>query len=75
MLCKQIKDEKGQTMAEYTLMVVVIVSVMFAVFGKLEEHLITNPDSIQSKYLSEFKDAFAGQNASNCPYCYFKIPR
>jgi hypothetical protein len=68
--------EKGQTMVEYTLMLVVIVSIMFSVFDKLEDYLINNPDSMQKKYLNQFQSTFAGQNGSfEGQYRYFRIPR
>lgn len=53
------KNSKGQTMVEYILLILVVVVIMKSLFGKLNEFLITNPDSLQNKYLKGYASVFS----------------
>lgn len=52
------KDQRGQTMVEYLLMLVVVVAVMASVFEKLEGYMVSNPDSFLNTYVQGFSRAF-----------------
>jgi hypothetical protein len=51
------KSQKGQTAVEYVMMVAVAVSLGIAVFKKLEDHLINNPNGLIGKPLNSYKQA------------------
>lgn len=69
-------NDCGQTMVEYTLMIVVIISIMTSMFRQLEGYLVDNPDSLQNSYLNNFKENFQGNNASfSGQYSQYRIPR
>ena len=76
---ESLNTEKGQTTVEYILLIVVVVSVMTSMFGKLEEFIVSNPNSMQNRYLNQFKEVFqqsAPDPNSLCKaYCAFKIPQ
>lgn len=76
-MCSMMKlTDCGQTMVEYTLLVVVVVSVMTSLFVKLEDSLINNPNSIQNRYLGQFSSVFGGQaQGGEASYRYFRIPK
>ncbi len=51
------KSQKGQTAVEYIMMVSVAVSLGIAVFKKLDEYLIKNPNSLVGKPLNSYRQA------------------
>lgn len=68
--------QSGQTAVEYILMIVVIIFVATGVFKKIEEYLITNPDSMINLYLSSYKTAFGGaEGGFTGAYRFFNIRR
>lgn len=57
--------EKGQTMVEYILLIAVVVVIGNSVFAKLDEYMISNPDSFQNTYLKGFRSTFSGGSSSS----------
>ncbi len=57
MLGRIVKSEKGQTAVEYVMMVAVAVSLGIAVFKKLDEYLIKNPNGLVGKPLNSYRQA------------------
>ncbi|MFP5458791.1 MAG: hypothetical protein ACLGG7_08665 [Bacteriovoracia bacterium] len=48
------KNQQGQTSLEYILLVSVMISLAFVFFGKVNEYVLTNPDSMINTYLGKF---------------------
>jgi Flp pilus assembly pilin Flp len=57
-----IKNQKGQTAVEYMLLIMVIIFVMMTVFKKLEQYIISNPDSLQANFIKNFENGVSGYN-------------
>ena len=57
-----ILNQKGQTAVEYMLLIMVIVFVMMTVFKKLEQYIVSNPDSIQANFIKNFENGVSGYN-------------
>ena len=73
---KCLNNEKGQTMTEYILLILVVTVIAISVFKKLDEYLITNPDSFLSTYLLSYKSTLEGANANfEGRYLRFKVRR
>ncbi len=73
---KCLNNEKGQTMTEYILLILVVTVIAISVFKKLDEYLITNPDSFLSTYLLSYKSTLEGGNANfEGRYLRFKVRR
>ena len=77
-LFKTILDYKlgqlGQTMVEYILLIAVVTLITNSLFVKLDEYLITNPDSFQNKYLGSYASTFSGENPGfQGQYKYFTV--
>lgn len=68
-----IQNEDGQTMVEYILLLLVVVSILVGVMRNIEEYLVTNPNSMMNTYLGQFQTVFDGD--SNLKYKRFRIPR
>lgn len=51
-----LKSKKGQTAVEYVLMLAVGASIGLTAFKKLNEYLLTSPNSIIGKPLKKIKD-------------------
>lgn len=67
-------SERGQTMVEYILLIAVVIVILKSVFVKLNEYLITNPNSLQNKYLKSYENIFsAGQGGFTGRYKRFRI--
>ena len=73
--CKKIiKNTKGQTSVEYILMIVVVIFCATGVFKKLDEYIISSPNSFVNRYLSTFQETFGGANGGfQGGYRYFSI--
>ncbi len=67
-------NEKGQSSVEYILLVGVMISVAIAFFGKLNDYLIDNPDSMLNSYLSGYDNVF-GSDGVNASYKRYRLPR
>lgn len=73
---KKFLNQKGQTSVEYILMVVVVIFVATSIFKKLEEYIISNPDSFVNGYLESYRSAFGGEEGGfTGAYKYFSIRR
>lgn len=59
----RINNDKGQTTVEYILLIAVVVVVMSSVFKRLEELIITDPNSLQNSFLSGFGGTIEGENS------------
>lgn len=57
-----LKSQKGQTAVEYLLMLAMGASIGLTAFKKLNEYLLTKPDSIIGKPLNSMKVRMSGQN-------------
>jgi hypothetical protein len=68
------KDQKGQTSIEYILLLTVSFSLAYTFFGKLEEYVITNPDSFLNLYLNDFKKTLTNGNGSGTDFDYKRFP-
>lgn len=69
-------NQEGQTSVEYILLLLVVVTVGFSVFKKIDEYLVSNPDSLINIYLESFKEVFgAGHSGVNLKYKRFFIRR
>lgn len=58
---------------EYILLVSVMIFMSVAFFKKVEEHLLTNPDSMINRYLGAYRGTMGG--GINGSYKTFRIPR
>ncbi len=67
-------NEKGQTSVEYILLVGVMISIAITFFGKLNEYLLDNPDSMLNSYLAGYDNVF-GSDGVNATYKRFNLPR
>lgn len=71
-----IASEKGQTTVEYILLIFVISIVASSIFVKLNEYLVSNPDSFQNKYLNSYRETFqAGESGVKGQYKWFQVRR
>lgn len=71
---KKIKlGEKGQSSVEYILLVGVMISVAIAFFGKLNDYLLDNPDSMLNVYLAGYENVF-NSDGVNATYKRFRLP-
>ena len=71
---KVLKNAHGQTMVEYILLMLVVIVIMQSLFGKINEFLITNPNSLQNKYLKGYENVFsAGESGIKARYKRFRI--
>lgn len=71
---KNLLNEDGQTMTEYILIIAVVVVMGVSIFNKMNEYIITNPDSFISTYLNSYKLMFQGGNEEfQGQYKYFTI--
>ena len=59
---KLLSSQKGQTSVEYILMIVVVIFVGMGVFQKIEEYVITNPDSFVNTWLEAYRSGFGGED-------------
>jgi Flp pilus assembly pilin Flp len=57
-----VNNHKGQTAVEYILLIAVIVVVMTTVFKKLEQYIVSNPDSLQANFIKNFENGVSGYN-------------
>jgi hypothetical protein len=55
----QWKNDKGQTVLEYILMISVSVFIGLAVLSKLNDYLIKKPNSVLNGHLNKFKSDFS----------------
>lgn len=69
--------QSGQTMVEYVLLLAVVVSIAFTIFRRIDEYLVSNPDSFQNKYLRGFASVLGNSADTNIRgrYKRFRIPR
>ncbi|MBT4793295.1 MAG: hypothetical protein HON90_17120 [Halobacteriovoraceae bacterium] len=71
-----VSNQKGQTLVEYILLITVVVTVTVSLFHKLDEYLISNPDSFQNQYINSYRSTFQGQNGGfSGQYQYFTVRR
>lgn len=71
-----IKNEKGQTSVEYILLLSVIIAIMSNLLPRIQEYLISNPNSLQNTVLSGFGDTIEGYNDGfDGQYKYFTLRR
>ena len=69
-------SDSGQTMVEYLLIIVVISAVLLSLFRKLDEYIISNPNSFQNRYLSGFTNVLTGRSGElRGRYKRFVIPK
>lgn len=52
---KTILQEKGQTAVEYMLMLAVVVGLGITFTKKMDEYLLSNPNSFMNNYLNSYK--------------------
>lgn len=57
-------DSKGQTMVEYLLLILIVTVIANSLFQKINEYLITNPDSFQNTYLNGYENIFSAGEGS-----------
>jgi hypothetical protein len=72
------KNEKGQTSVEYVLLIAVMITIAVTFFGKLNEYIITNPDSVLNRYLGGFQQVLGspdGNSGVSGSYKRFRLPR
>jgi Flp pilus assembly pilin Flp len=68
------KGQSGQAAVEYILLLAVVVTVSVGLFKKIDEYLISNPNSLIKNYLSSFDDMFgASHTGLNLKYKRFFI--
>jgi len=65
-------NQRGQTSVEYILLLSVMITLSITFFGKVEEFVVTNPDSMVNRYLGSYRQLFGGVNGS---YKTFSIRR
>jgi hypothetical protein len=65
--------QRGQTSVEYILLVSVMIFMSVTFFKKVEEHLLTNPDSMINRYLGAYRGSMGG--GINASYKTFSIRR
>jgi Flp pilus assembly pilin Flp len=56
MRCRFFKNELGQTVSEYMLLIAVSAMLGIAFMKKMDEYLINNPNGLIGKPLKEFKN-------------------
>jgi hypothetical protein len=61
---KEMEKQAGQTSVEYILMLVVVVSISMGVYKKIEEGLITNPNSFVNSYIQSFSSSMPISNGA-----------
>ena len=71
------ENQKGQTMVEYVLILAVVVAIAIGVFQRLNEFLLSNPDSFQAQYLNGFRTIFETNRDrdGNASFKQYRIPR
>jgi len=70
---RHLLNQKGQTAVEYTLMIVVAIGIGVAFKKKMEDFLISSPNSIVTQSLNGFKTRFNAD--SNGRYKWFPLRR
>lgn len=73
-----VKNQAGQTSVEYILLVSVMIMLSFTFFKKVNEYVLTNPDSLINKYLSQSQRFFGSENSGggiDGNYKRFTLPR
>jgi hypothetical protein len=73
-----VKNQAGQTSVEYILLVSVMIMLSFTFFEKVNEYVLTNPDSLINKYLSQSQRFFGSENSGggiDGNYKTFSLPR
>jgi uncharacterized protein (UPF0333 family) len=69
-------NEKGQASLEYILLVAVMITLAISFFGKVNEYVIDNPDSLLNSYLGGFQNVLGSSgNGVNANYKRFNLPR
>lgn len=70
------KNEKGQTSVEYILLLAVVMAVLSNLLPRIQEYLISNPNSLQNTVLSGFGNTMEGfNNGFNGQYQRFTLRR
>ncbi len=67
--------QQGQTMVEYLLLIMVVMLILNSVFIKLNEYLLTNPDSFQNRYLGIYDRVFNTKSGDGWQYKRFYVRR
>ena len=76
MKVRKLLGQSGQTSVEYILMIVVVIFVSTSVFKKIEEYVVSNPDSFINGYLNAYRQGFGGGNGGfTGAYKYFTVRR
>lgn len=73
------KNERGQSSVEYILLVGVMISIAITFFGKLNDYIINNPNSMLNSYLGGFSNVLGSPdgnaNGVSGSYKRFNLPR
>lgn len=73
---KLLSNCSGQTMVEYILLILVVVVIIQSVFVKLNDFIISNPNSLQNKYLQGYTSIFsAGADGVDGNFKRFRLIR
>jgi hypothetical protein len=71
-----LKSNKAQASLEYILLILVIVSVAVPLFKTIEQHVVTNPNSMLNTFLASYRQMFGGdQGGVSLQYKRFTLKR
>jgi hypothetical protein len=66
-------NHRGQTAVEYVLLVAVAISIGLAFKSKMEEFILTNPNSLVARQINSFSQQFSNDTSGR--YSYFSLRR
>lgn len=68
-----LKSQAGQTAIEYLLLIVVSIGLGVAFYKKMDEYLLSSPNSIITKNLNSLKNKFNQDSSGR--YRRFRVPK
>ena len=68
-------SQKGQTSVEYILLLAVIAVISSGLFSKIEQYIVSNPDSILNSYMSGLSGVFGDSGSGQFKYKRFILRR
>jgi hypothetical protein len=68
------KDQRGQSAVEYIMLLMVMVIIGMAIFGKMKKYILDNPDSFINSYLKSYEQVFGGGGTQGATFRYQRFP-
>ena len=67
-------NNKGQSSVEYIMLLVVMVTIALAAFGKIRAFMVENPDSFLNSYIKSYEQVFGGSSTQGSTFNYKRFP-